>query len=120
MVPNHTFGHNCLISFLESFLISTSILVRALTNTDGSQTPDGFVGRGALGEEGLGGVRCEGEADDGNRTRPDNQTFGPKTDEPHEGAEGVEDVGVVAAGLLDHAAQLGVAVRAHHGEEAAS
>ena len=91
-----------------------------LTNADRGQTPDGLVGRGALGEEGLRGVRREGEADDGDRARPDNQTFGPQTNEPDEGAEGVEDVGVVAAGLLDHAAQLGVAVGAHHGEEAAS
>ncbi len=87
---------------------------QTLTNADCGQAPDGLVRRGALWEEGLGGVRCKGEADDGDCARPDNQAFSPQTDEPDEGAESVKNVGVVATGFLDHAAQLSITVGAHH------
>jgi len=53
------------------------------------------------------------------RARPDNDAFDPQTDEGQELAEGDHDVGIVGARLLDHAAKLGIAVSADHGEHAA-
>ncbi len=76
--------------------------------------PDCFIRRIALREERLGRVGGKGEADNGNGAGPDNQALGPETDEADEWSEGVEDVGVVASGLLDHAAELGVTVCADH------
>ncbi len=81
--------------------------------------PDCFIRRIALWEERLGRIGGKGEADDSNGAGPDNQALGPETDEADERSEGVEDVGVVASGLLDHAAKLGITVSANHGEKAA-
>ena len=81
--------------------------------------PDCFIRRIALREERLGRVGGKGEADDGNGAGPDYQALGPETNEADERSEGVEDVGVVTSGLLDHAAKLSVTVSADHGEKAA-
>ena len=89
-----------------------------LTDAAAGEEPDGLIGRLALGEEGLGRVLGKGQGHDGDDARPHYQTLGPQPHEPHEGAKGVHDVGVVGARLLDHAAQLGIAVGAHHGEDA--
>jgi len=76
-----------------------------------------LVGRVALGEERLEYVDAESEGDDGEGARPHDHALDPQTHERQERAERLHDVGVVRAGLGDHAAQLGVAVRPHHGEE---
>ena len=63
-------------------------------------------------------VDSEGEGHDGHGAGPDDHGLHV---EPHEGEEAPEclhDVGVVPARLPDHAAQLGVAVGADHGEDA--
>ena len=55
----------------------------------------------------------------GTYARPQDDALDPQPDEGEERPEGEVDVGVVRAGLLDHAAELGVAVGADHGEDAA-
>ena len=55
----------------------------------------------------------------GTYARSQDDALDPQSDEGEERPEGEVDVGVVRAGLLDHAAELGVAVGADHGEDAA-
>ena len=63
-------------------------------------------------------VDSEGEGHNGHSARPDDHGLHV---EPHEGQEAPEclhDVSVISARLPDHAAQLCVAVGAHHREDA--
>ena len=90
-----------------------------LTNADCRQTPDGLIRRVALRKEWLRSISGKSQPNYGYRAGPNDQALGPQTDEAYEGPKGVQDVGVVPAGFLDHAAELGVAVGSNHWEEAA-
>ena len=71
------------------------------------------VSPNSLWEEWLEYVEGEGERLYGCRAGPHDHALDPQPDEGGEGTEGDVDVGVVGAGLLDHAAKLRVAVGAH-------
>ena len=83
------------------------------------QHPQRRLRRVAFRKERLADVEREGERLDGAGARPHDDALDPEPDERRQGPEGDVDVGVVGAGLLDHAAQLGVAVGAEHGENPA-
>ncbi len=70
----------------------------------GGQQSGGPVRRVALREERLQDVQGEGQALDGRRAGTDDDALHPQADESQEGTEGHPDVGVVRAGLADHAA----------------
>ena len=75
--------------------------------------------RRAFRKERFDDVQREGQGLDGSGARPDDDALDPEPDEGRQRSEGHVDVGVIGTGLLDHAAELGVAVSAEHGENAA-
>ena len=68
-------------------------------DTGCGQHLDAVVGRVALREEQLDGVLGEGEGHDGDGAGPHDEALRPQTHEPDEGAQRVQDIGVVTAGL---------------------
>ena len=74
-------------------------MVPLLTNDKGGDEARGRHGRVALGPERLQQVVGEGERRDGVAGRDDDEQRGPQVQERRQGAEGLVDVRVVAAGL---------------------
>ena len=97
---------------------STSKIEWKLTNANSGQNSDGFIWRITLRKERLASVRGKGQSHNSDGARPDYQTLRPKPDEAHKGAKSIQNVGVIASRLSDHAAQLGVANGADHGKKA--
>jgi hypothetical protein len=70
-----------------------------LTDAGGGEEPDALVRRLTLREEELDGVLGEGERHNRHGAGPDDEALRPQPHEAHEGAERVQDVGVVTARL---------------------
>jgi hypothetical protein len=72
-----------------------------LTDAGGGEEPDALVRRLTLREEELDGVLGEGERHNRHGAGPDDEALRPQPHEAHEGAERVQDVGVVSARLTN-------------------
>jgi hypothetical protein len=70
-----------------------------LTDAGGGEQPNALVRRLTLREEQLDGVLGEGERHNRHGAGPDDEALRPQPHEAHEGAERVQDVGVVSARL---------------------
>ena len=90
-----------------------------LTYTHGSQAGHGYTGLVTRRKQGLRDVRGEGQGHDRRGTRPHDDALHPEAQERQERAERLEDVGVVRTGAHYGGAELGVAVGADHGVDAA-
>ena len=71
-----------------------------LTYADGGKHPDAVIWGLALREDELDAVLGEGERHDGDGAWPDDQALRPQPHKPDEGAQRVQDVGVVTARLM--------------------
>jgi hypothetical protein len=76
-----------------------SPMPRRLTDAGGGEEPDALVRRLTLREEKLDGVLGEGERHNRHGAGADDEALRPQPHEAHEGAERVQDVGVVTARL---------------------
>ena len=92
---------------------------KGLTDANAGQQPHCNVWLFAVWEDWFNNVVCKGEGDDGLRTRTDDDALDPKAEKGEERSEGFVDVGVVSAGLDDHAPEFSEAVGSDHGEESA-
>ena len=107
--------------------------ILCLTDADSRQHPDAVIRGLALWEDELDAVLGEGEGHDGDGAGPHYEALRPQPHEPDEGAQRVQDVGVVPARLeaghgiitllcihichlhlADEKPELGVAVRPDH------
>ena len=96
-----------------------NIFKEKLTDANCCQKPDALIRRVAEREERLGGVDGEGQGHNGLGAGPDDDALDPQSNEGQELAECHHDVGIVGAGLFDHASELGITVGADHGEDSA-
>ena len=93
--------------------------MRILTETDGGQEASCVVRFLAVREDGLNDVCRKREGHHGRRARTHDDALDPKAEKGEERSEGFVDVGVVSAGLDDHAPEFSEAVGSDHGEESA-
>ena len=73
--------------------------ILCLTDADGRQHPDAVIRGLALWEDELDAVLGEGEGHDGDGAGPHYEALRPQPHKPDEGAQRVQDVGVVSTRL---------------------
>ena len=89
-----------------------------LTDANGGKESDTFIWWVTLRKERLASINWKGQRHNSLTARPNDYALHPQSNEGQKRAKWDHNVGVISSRFLDHATQFGVAIGAHHTENA--